>query len=330
MADDVSTLVVLVAACAAMAAVALGYAVAGQGARRRFRNRTARLRARHAPAGAAPVAAENLLVSDRMSSIAGLDALIRRFVPRPGALRARLARTGRRFSVGEYLLFCLLLGSVATAVRSLVFELPLLLAVLFGIVTALGPPHVIVGWMIKRRIKKFVAQFPEAIDLILRGLKAGLPVTESIRVVANEFPAPVGEEFRRVADAVALGEPLDNALWAAADRLDTPEFRFFVISLSVQSETGGNLTETLENLTDILRRRQQMKLKIKAMSSEARASAMILGSLPFVMFGIMMAVSGDYVMDLFIDPRGVLMVVAGLTSLGLGVAVMARMVRFEI
>ncbi|MBZ0325600.1 MAG: type II secretion system F family protein, partial [Alphaproteobacteria bacterium] len=284
----------------------------------------------HAPAGAAPMAAESLLVSDRMSSIAGLDALIRRYVPRPGALRARLSRTGRRITVGEYLLFCLLLGSTATAIRSLVFELPLVLAVLFGIVTALGPPHMVVGWMIKRRLKKFVAQFPEAIDLILRGLKAGLPVTESIRVVANEFPAPMGEEFRRIADAVALGEPLDKALWAAAARLDTPEFRFFAICLSVQRETGGNLTETLENLADVLRRRQQMALKINAMSSEARASAMILGSLPFVMFAIMMAVSGDYVMDLFTDPRGILMVVAGLTSLGLGVIVMARMIRFDI
>ncbi|MHA1113026.1 MAG: type II secretion system F family protein [Alphaproteobacteria bacterium] len=329
-AGDGTILILMVAGFAATAGFALVHAVTGHRTRRRLKRRTAVMLARHLPANAAPATVASLLLSDRLSSIAGLDTLIRRFVPRPGAMRARLARTGLRITVGEYLLFCLLLGGVTTAVRALVFELPLVLALLFGVVTALGPPHILVGWLIKRRLKKFIAQFPEAIDLILRGLKAGLPVTESIRVVGIEFAEPIGGEFRRIGDAIALGEPLDKALWSAAAHLDIPEFRFFVISLSVQAETGGNLTETLENLTDILRRRQQMALKIKAMSSEAKASAMILGSLPFIMFAIMMVVSDDYVSDLFTDPRGVLMLVAGLTSLGLGVGVMARMVRFDI
>ena len=114
------------------------------------------------------------------------------------------------------------------------------------------------------------------------------------------------------------------------DRLDTPEFKFFAISLSVQKETGRNLAETLGNLSDILRRRKQMKLKIKAMSSEARASAYILGSLPFLMFGILFFVNQDYVMTLAIDPRGQMVAIVGMVMMTLGLAVMAKMVRFEI
>ena len=120
-------------------------------------------------------------------------------------------------------------------------------------------------------------------------------------------------------------------MWDTAQRIDTPEFKFFIISISVQRETGGNLAETLDNLVDILRRRRQMKLKIKAMSSEARASAYIIGSLPFAMFGILLLINPGYAMELFHDPRGLIMVAVGLTSMpGHGVLVMAKMVRFEI
>jgi tight adherence protein B len=119
-------------------------------------------------------------------------------------------------------------------------------------------------------------------------------------------------------------------LWDAVKRIDLPDFKFFVVSLSVQRETGGNLAETLENLSNILRQRRQMKLKIKAMSSEARASAMILGALPFLMFSIMLLINSEYVMTLFTDPRGLIMVGFGLACLALGVGIMWKMVRFEI
>jgi tight adherence protein B len=141
---------------------------------------------------------------------------------------------------------------------------------------------------------------------------------------------PVGREFRLITDAIKFGTTLEKALWDASDRLGIQEFKFFVISLSVQKETGGNLGETLANLSDILRRRHQMKLKIKAMSSEARASAMILGSLPFIMFGIIFLLNTDYAMDLFTDPRGRAMLVAVLLIMGMGILVMRKMVRFEI
>jgi tight adherence protein B len=164
----------------------------------------------------------------------------------------------------------------------------------------------------------------------VRGLRSGLPVTESIRTIGTEVPDPIGVEFRTVTDGVGLGQSLEEALWDAAKRLDTPEFKFFVVSLSIQRETGGNLAETLSNLADILRRRRQMRLKIKAMSSEARASAYILASLPFIVFGAITIFNPGYSMQLFEDPRGHVLVAAGLTSLVVGVLVMAKMIRFEI
>jgi tight adherence protein B len=148
--------------------------------------------------------------------------------------------------------------------------------------------------------------------------------------VSKEMADPIGAEFRLIDQGIRFGRSIDEALWDTATRIDTPEFKFFVISISVQRETGGNLAETLDNLSDILRKRRQMKLKVRALSSEARASAYIIGSLPFVMFGILTVVSYDYVMDLFRDPRGLVMVAIGLTSMLLGVLVMAKMVRFEI
>ena len=166
--------------------------------------------------------------------------------------------------------------------------------------------------------------------MIVRGLKSGLPVTESIRSVGEEFDGSVGEEFRQVSDRVKLGQPIDDALSEASARINLADFRFFVIALSVQRETGGNLSEALENLSDILRRRRQMQLKIKALSSEAKASALIIGSLPFIMFLLLHIVSGDYVQILFTDPRGMMLVGIGLGFMVVGIAVMAKMVRFEI
>ncbi len=264
------------------------------------------------------------------SSIAGIDKLVKRVIPRRAALRARLAKTGRDISIGEYALVNLvIIASTAFAVHQFML-IAWLAAILFGMLAGLGLPHVVVSWMIRRRINKFTNLFPDAIDLIVRGLKSGLPVPESIKIVGEEMSDPIGVEFRQVTDSLKLGKPLEDALWDTAKRIDTPEFKFFIVSLSVQQETGGNLTETLDNLADILRKRRQMRGKVKAMSSEARASAMIIGSLPFIMFAIIFVLSNDYVMSLFRDPRGMMMVGAGLTSMVIGILVIAKMVRFEI
>lgn len=260
----------------------------------------------------------------------GLEAIAKKLVPRPALLRERLDQTGLKVGIGQYALICIGVGLAFTLVRTVFLDMPPTLAILLGFVSGLGLPHIAIGFLISRRLKRFLSDFPGAIDLIIRGLRSGLPVPESIRIVGQEFDGAVGAEFSLISDRIRFGQTLEEALWDAAKRIDLPDFKFFVVSLSVQRETGGNLAETLENLSNILRQRHQMKLKIKAMSSEARASAMILGALPFLMFGIMLVLNSEYVMTLFTDPRGMIMLGFGLGCLALGVAIMWKMARFEI
>ena len=259
-----------------------------------------------------------------------LEMFANKLLPRPDAIRDRLQRTGRHISLGRYFVLSALIGAAWATFTAVFMGMPWFVNLAVGISFGIGIPHFIVGVLIQRRMNKFTVQFPDAIDLMLRGLRSGLPVTETIAACGREMADPVGAEFRRIADAIRLGQTLEDALWDAAKRLDTAEFKFFVISLSVQKETGGNLAETLANLSDILRARKQMKLKIRAMSSEAKASAMILGSLPFVMFGIIYLLSPEYESALFTDMRGRVMLGFALGLMGAGILVMRKMVRFEI
>lgn len=268
--------------------------------------------------------------TEDQSRIPGLDTLVKFLLPRPAMLRQRLQRTGRHISLGEYGLVCFVVGGISGVVFHQFAGLPPAVSVLFGLSIGLIVPHGAINFMIGRRLKAFVAEFPEAIDLIVRGLKSGLPIPESIRNVAKEMRGPVSEEFGQVTEKMKLGVTLDDALVEITERITVPEYRFFVISLSVQRETGGNLAETLENLSDILRQRRQMRLKIKAMSSEANASAAILGSLPFALFAILALVNYQYVSLLFTDPRGHIMLGGGLFMLAIGVGVMRKLARFEI
>lgn len=263
-------------------------------------------------------------------ALGGIERTVAPWMPRKEALQARLERTGKKMTIAHYVI-----GIVGTALFFVAlcmfgFGLSPFLSGLVGLSQGLMLPHLFVGYLGKRRLARFISTFPEAIDLIVRGLRSGLPISESIVTVSKEIGDPIGTEFRTIDQSIKLGRSMEEAMWDTAKRIDTPEFKFFVISISVQRETGGNLAETLENLSDILRRRRQMKLKVKALSSEARASAYIIGSLPFAVFGIIMVINPGYAMDLFNDPRGLVMVAAGLTSMAIGSLVMAKMVRFEI
>jgi tight adherence protein B len=264
------------------------------------------------------------------SSVQLFDLLIRHVLPNPAKLRARLARTGKKITLGQYLAVCGVLLLLGTVVTRYLTSLPPMAAPFVGAFLGLGLPHMVIGRMVKRRASKFIDLFPQAIDLIVRGLKSGLPVTESLRTVSTEIGDPVGVEFGQICDAIKFGQTLNEALWATSARLEVAEFRFFIIAMSIQQETGGNLGETLENLSHVLRRRRQMKLKIKAFSSEAKASAYIIGSLPFIMFALIMTMNRSYAMDLLNDHRGLVMLGAGLASFGAGVFTMAKMIRFEI
>ena len=201
------------------------------------------------------------------------------------ALELRLNRTGMDWTLSQYLYTSLGLAIVVTALLYLNTGAALMslgIGVLFGA----GLPHMVVNSFIKRRTNKFTAKFPDGIELLVRGLRSGLPVTETLGVVASEVPGPVGQEFRAVTERIRIGRTMEESLQVTADKLGTPEFQFFVITLAIQRETGGNLAETLSNLADVLRKRSQMKLKIKAMSSESKASAYIVGALPFIVFGL--------------------------------------------
>jgi tight adherence protein B len=298
--------------------------------RKAFKNRLTRVAGGKALAKNSPNAAASIRVHDEDSGIKFLDTLVKRYLPRPALLRQRLECTGFRISAGEYVLFSLVVALLFGFLSHSLLGRSLTVATLAGISSGLTLPHLLVKHLIARRLKAFTAEFPQAIDLIVRGLKSGLPVPASIRAVADEIKDPVGKEFGTISDRLKIGQTLEDALQTAAKRIPTPEFNFFVTSLAVQRETGGNLGETLENLGTVLRQRRQMKQKIKAMSSEAKASAMILGSLPFLMFGIMMILNPAYVGMLFTDPRGMLMLGFAFACIAIGTVVMAKMVSFEI
>jgi tight adherence protein B len=258
-----------------------------------------------------------------------MDLTAARFLPNPAQLAHRLSMTGKPWTLGQYMMVTAGLFSVVGGLL-LVEHAPIWLALALALFVGLGIPHFVVGFLIKRRVAKFTAKFPDAIELLVRGLRSGLPITETIGVVGQEIDGPVGEEFRAVSDKMKIGKTLDAALQETADRLGTPEFQFFTITIQIQRETGGNLAETLANLADVLRKRSQMKLKIKAMSSESKASALIVGALPFIVFGLVWFINNQYMSHFFEDERLIVAGGGGLVWMGIGAFIMAKMVNFEI
>jgi tight adherence protein B len=327
--EDGQLLVLLVAGCVGITLILVVAALvsARSGNTHARRLEVAKQRGSGKRVAAGPIAIKR---GEPTGALGGIERSVGRWLPRKAALEARLARTGKKLTIAHYVIAIVAITVLLASVGIFVLRLSPVLSALGGLAIGLILPHMFVGFLGARRLKQFTASFPEAIDLIVRGLRSGLPISESIVTVSKEIADPIGAEFRIIDQGIRLGRSIDEALWDTAQRIDTPEFKFFVISISVQRETGGNLAETLDNLSDILRRRRQMKLKVKALSSEARASAYIIGSLPFAMFGILMIVNYNYVMELFNDQRGLVMVAAGLTSMLVGTLVMAKMVRFEI
>ena len=245
------------------------------------------------------------------------------------ALAVRLDRTGKSWTVSQYIYISVAL-SLAIAVLAYLQSGAALLALGVGALVGAGIPHMVVGYFIKGRTNKFNSKFPDGIELLVRGLRSGLPVTETLGVVAQEVSGPVGVEFKGIVERIKIGKTMEDSLQETADRLGIPEFNFFCITLAIQRETGGNLAETLSNLADVLRKRAQMKLKIKAMSSESKASAYIVGSLPFIVFGLIWWINPNYIGDFFVDDRLIVTGLGGLVWMGIGVFIMAKMVSFEI
>lgn len=248
---------------------------------------------------------------------------------RSAALALRLHRTGKGWTLPQYLYGSLGLALTIAIILFIKTGAPLL-ALGIGLLIGAGLPHMVVNYYIKKRGDAFTTKFPDAIELLVRGLRSGLPVTETLGVVASEVPGPVGQEFKLVTERIRIGRTMEEALQETADRLNTAEFSFFVITLAIQRETGGNLAETLSNLADVLRKRAQMKLKIRAMSSESKASAYIVGSLPFMVFTMIWWINPKYLGGFFTDDRLIVTGLGGFTWMGIGAFIMAKMVSFEI
>ena len=245
-------------------------------------------------------------------------------------LSIRLQTAGLEISVRNYVLLCIGVAFFLFLVIGVFMQKSLLLGLLIGFAIGFGIPHFYVKWRIANSKKKFLKLFPDAIELIVRGLRAGLPVTESMQTVSQEIPEPVSSVFKKIGDQVKLGVPIEKAMNDMAHNLKMTEFGFFVISVTLQRETGGNLGEILSNLAEVLRQRHMLKLKIRAMSSEARASAIIVGSLPFLVLAALMFVSPEYLAPLIDDYRGNIAALGASCSMGIGLFIMSRMAQFKI
>ena len=246
-------------------------------------------------------------------------------------LRARLEVAGMTQTTPQKFLRTIGLITCGVTVLMLFFtDKPFYVCILIGIMFGLGLPHLAVSRKIKKRQLMFLKLFPDAIDLMVRGLRAGLPVAESFITVSKELPPPMGDTFGTIAQQTQLGVPMEKALQDSATKMALTEFNFFVTTIILQRETGGNLSEILNNLSDMLRQRTMMKLKIGALSSEARASAYIIGALPFLVFAILEFVSPDYLRPLFNDVRGNHALIGAGLCLFTGGFIMKRMTQLEI
>ncbi|QYU70280.1 type II secretion system F family protein [Leptolyngbya sp. 15MV] len=310
-----------------MAVVVVGYAlVSGPSPAKEGQRRLSQVRYRHSESTDAKVESQlKKAIAQRrpkMHKVAGSGSKVE-------ALATRLDRTGKPWTVVQYLYASLGIALAVTVIVFLRSSAPLL-SLGIGLAFGAGIPHFVVNHFIKKRTNDFNSKFPDAIELLVRGLRSGLPVTETLSVVAQEVPGPVGLEFKSVVERIKIGRTMEESLQDTADRLNIPEFNFFCITLAIQRETGGNLAETLSNLADVLRKRAQMKLKIRAMSSESKASAYIVGSLPFIVFGMIWWINPAYLGGFFTDDRLIVTGLGGMVWMSIGAFIMAKMVSFEI
>ena len=194
----------------------------------------------------------------------------------------------------------------------------------------LGFPRWVLGFLAKGRSKKMLHQFGDGVDVIVRGVKSGLPLNECLRIIAAESGAPLGPEIQKLNDNIQMGTTLDRSLQNFYKRVPLPEVNFFVIVLSIQAKAGGNLSEALGNLSNVIRSRRMMREKISAMSSEAKASAMIIGCLPFAVAFMVYLTTPAYIMELFITPTGHMILFMAACLMGTGITVMKKMINLDI
>ena len=243
-------------------------------------------------------------------------------------LHQTILRAGININISTYLIFCAILGLVSALVY-LVLGYPHLGAIPVALIMGLAFPKLLLMRLTYSRQNAFTKRFAEAIDIVVRGIRSGLPVNECFSVVAREFEAPMGEEFRLLVEGQNLGMSIDDLMEKGINRIPTAEYKFFAIVIQIQRQTGGNLAETLSKLSLVLRERKKMRDKARAMASEAMASAGIIGSLPFIVAILLSLTSPAYLQVLFDEPTGQKLIWFGLFWMFLGSVVMKKMINFK-
>lgn len=243
-------------------------------------------------------------------------------------LDRRIAQAGWKMTIRQFVVFSLVLG-LAAAVAAMLLQGSLLIACGIAVIGGLGLPRWLLNWSRKRRQKKFVVEFANAIDVIVRGIKSGLPLNDTLRIIATEAAEPVRSEFRRVIESQQMGLSTSEAVERLYQSMPLSETNFFAIVVSIQSQAGGNLAEALANLSRVLRGRKQMEAKIQAMSMEAKASGAIIGALPLIVMTLTYLSTPDYIALLFTTSTGNMILAASGTWMFIGIYVMKQMINFD-
>ncbi|MEN3792896.1 type II secretion system F family protein [Fulvimarina sp. MAC3] len=244
-------------------------------------------------------------------------------------IQQRINQAGLKITLKQFYIASAGLAFVAFLV-SLILALPLLAAAGIAVVFGLGLPRFFLANRRKKRINSFSNSFPTAIDLIVRGVKAGLPLNDTLRTVVSDVPEPVAGEFRKIVEAQQMGVTLSDACDRLYKQVPLPETNFFAIVIAIQSQAGGNLSEALGNLSKVLRERKKMRQKIQAVSMEAKASAGIIGSIPIFVGGMIYVTAPDYMSVLFNDPRGNMVLIGAVVWMLIGIIIMKKMINFDI
>lgn len=243
-------------------------------------------------------------------------------------LNNRISQAGLSWSKEKFLIISAVLGLFAFAVTFFLGG-GLMAAAALGFAAGFGVPRWLLGFLKKRREKKFLAALPDAVDVIVRGIKAGLPLFESIKVVAADAPEPLKGEFLAIIETQTIGMPLGDACLRLYERMPLPEANFFGIVVAIQQKSGGNLSEALGNLSKVLRDRKKMSEKIQAMSMEAKASAGIIGSLPPIVMLLVYISTPQYIALLWTEPVGRMMLAGCVLWMSMGIFVMRKMINFD-
>mgnify|MGYP000879926791 CR=1 FL=1 len=245
------------------------------------------------------------------------------------SLKSRLVQAGLSFTQSQYYIASVVLGLVVLLFGFL-SGMPLIIALGMAFVAGFGIPRWVLGFLIGRRQKKFLAELPNALDVMVRSIRSGLPLNDALRLIAAEGQEPVKSEFRRVVESQQVGLSVPEACNRMMLTMPLPEVNFFSIVIAIQSQAGGNLSEALSNLSRVLRDRKKMRAKVTALSMEAKASAAIIGALPFIVALLVYLTSPNYIMILFTDPRGHLILGASGVWMSIGILVMRNMIQFDI